>query len=327
MMISVIVPVYNVEKYLSECVKSICNQSYQDLEIILVDDGATDSSGELCDKLALEDNRIKVIHKQNGGLSDARNHGLEKVTGEFVCFIDSDDWIENETLERALNAVEKADVVIWGYYKDTVDENGMLISTSKHCSDALCNHSDGYKMLLQKNVLEQTGYAWNKLYRTEVLKTGGFQFEKGLSLIEDVVFNFPLFMQCKSIKYIDYLGTHYMQRPRTTLGSAYYPNRLEMKIRVAKLTKQLLLSFGASKEIANIHYGQNISVMLRSAIRIVASSNESYFVRRNNLKELLKTECCRQIRNNANPTTLKDKFVIAAAKMRFIDLLLMMGRR
>ena len=93
-LISVIVPVYNVESYLEKCVDSIRNQTYKNLEIILVDDGATDNSGVLCDKIAKKDDRIKVYHKENGGLSDARNYGVKKATGEFIGFVDSDDYID-----------------------------------------------------------------------------------------------------------------------------------------------------------------------------------------------------------------------------------------
>lgn len=326
-MVSVVVPVFNVEKYLESCVRSIQSQTFSDIEIILVDDGATDSSGRLCDELALKDSRIRVIHKPNGGLSDARNFGLAAARGEYICFIDSDDWIEAETLERAMNAIGEASVLIWGYYKDTVDENGTLLNRTKHGSNVICDHKDGYKHLLQKNVLEQTGYAWNKLYKVSSIRDGGFLFEKGISLVEDVLFNFPLFMKCDEIRYIDNIGSHYMQRPRTTLGSAYYPNRLELKLRVAELTKQLLLSYGASEEIAQAHYLQNISTMLRSAIRIVASGSEQYSVKRQNMIELLNSEKCREIVSIARPKDWKNRLVLAGAKMKLADLLLVLGRK
>ena len=105
--ISIIVPVYNVEKYLKKCIDSIVNQTYKNLEIILVDDGATDRSGEICDELAKLDNRIKVYHKKNGGLSDARNYGVERATGSYVGFVDSDDYIDAEMYEKLYEAITK----------------------------------------------------------------------------------------------------------------------------------------------------------------------------------------------------------------------------
>ena len=104
-LVSVIVPVYNVETYLEECIKSIVNQTYKNLELILIDDGSTDSSGEQCDSWAEIDNRIKVIHKENGGLSTARNAGLDVAKGEYICFIDSDDFVTENYLESFINAI------------------------------------------------------------------------------------------------------------------------------------------------------------------------------------------------------------------------------
>ncbi len=110
--ISVIIPVYNVEKYLNRCVESILNQTYRNLEIILIDDGSTDKSSQLCDFFSTKDSRIKVIHKKNGGLSSARNVGLDNATGEYVYFIDSDDWIANDTIEYLYETCKKYDADI-----------------------------------------------------------------------------------------------------------------------------------------------------------------------------------------------------------------------
>ena len=124
-LVSVIVPVYNVEKYLARCIQSVCGQSYQGLEIILVDDGSKDKSGVICDEYAEEDFRIVVIHKENGGLSDARNRGIESATGEYVLFLDGDDyWDDRKALERLVTRIRssKADVLNFSYkkyYEDT----------------------------------------------------------------------------------------------------------------------------------------------------------------------------------------------------------------
>ena len=122
-LVSIVVPVYNVEKYLERCVDSLINQTYKNIEIILVDDGATDNSGELCDKLLFKDSRIKVFHKLNGGLSDARNYGINQATGEYLLFVDSDDWVENEIVEKLYNSIEQnsADISVCGF-NDLVDD-------------------------------------------------------------------------------------------------------------------------------------------------------------------------------------------------------------
>ena len=116
-LISVIVPVYNVEKYLKKCVNSICNQTYENLEIILIDDGSTDNSGLICDELSCKDNRIVVIHQNNGGQATARNMGLSAAKGEFIGFVDSDDWIEPKLYETMLSIIQNHDIAICGHRK------------------------------------------------------------------------------------------------------------------------------------------------------------------------------------------------------------------
>ena len=118
-LISVIIPVYNVEKYLNRCVQSVCNQTYHNLEIILVDDGSTDNSGKLCDEWAVKDLRIKVIHKDNGGLSSARNIGLDNAKGEYIGYVDSDDWIDMEMYSYLWTILKsyQVDVAFCDFYR------------------------------------------------------------------------------------------------------------------------------------------------------------------------------------------------------------------
>lgn len=172
-LISVIVPVYNVEKYLQDCVESIINQTYKNLEIILVDDGATDTSGKLCDEFAIKDNRIKVIHKTNGGLSDARNAGLDVARGEYISFIDSDDWIAPDMYEKMMAAISEyeVDLCCAGRY-DVYDgtkfeglcprENGKITS------------SDFLKRML---IAEECDVSvWDKLFKKELFDGIRFPF-------------------------------------------------------------------------------------------------------------------------------------------------------
>lgn len=126
MLISVIVPVYNIEsEYLERCIRSICNQTYKNLEIILVDDGSNDGSGIICDKFAMEDSRIRVFHKENGGSSSARNLGIKEAKGEYIGFIDSDDYIEPDMYELLAGAVEKYNAPMAQISRDEIDETGM----------------------------------------------------------------------------------------------------------------------------------------------------------------------------------------------------------
>ena len=177
-MISVIVPVYNVEKYIRKCLDSIVNQTYRDLEIILVDDGSTDASGAICDEYAEKDIRIKVIHKENGGQSSARNLGLDIATGEYIGFVDSDDTIELETYHLLVSSMQGNDIVICGH--NVVYEE----KTETCCREESALDNAG----LWSEVFGRLNNAvWNKLYRRELLK--GIYFDARFAHGEDLLFN------------------------------------------------------------------------------------------------------------------------------------------
>lgn len=162
--ISIIVPVYNVEKYLDKCVNSIVNQTYKNLEIILVDDGATDNSPKMCDEWAKKDDRIKVIHKANGGLSDARNTGIKNATGDYLAFVDSDDYIESDIYEVLYKMIlrDNADLAMCSFKK--VDEQGNDIETKNNVIAEVI----GKKEFFERMMNDHSGFyvvAWNKLYK------------------------------------------------------------------------------------------------------------------------------------------------------------------
>ena len=165
--ISVIVPVYNVEQYLERCVESIINQTYKNLEIILVDDGSTDNSGKLCDELAKKDNRIKVIHKENGGLSDARNRGIEEAAANIVGFIDSDDYIDKDMYEVLFENLKKtgANLSMCGHY-DVF--NGIIPNQVENIEVKLLSPSQAIKMVMEAKILSVT--AVNKLYKKDLFR-------------------------------------------------------------------------------------------------------------------------------------------------------------
>ena len=174
-LISVIVPIYKVEEYLDRCVESIVNQTYKNLEIILVDDGSPDNCPQMCDFWAEKDSRIKVVHKENGGLSDARNAGMPFAIGDVVSFIDSDDWVELDMFEKMLSRMQKdnSDIVSCGV--KWVEEDGTVIrDVTVNANEVLDTHS-AMKELINDNKFKQ--HVWNKLYKYELIK--GIPFEKG----------------------------------------------------------------------------------------------------------------------------------------------------
>lgn len=195
MVISVIVPIYKVEKYLRHCVESIRQQTYKDLEIILVDDGSPDKCPQICDEFASIDNRIKVIHKENGGASSARNAGLDAATGDYIAFVDGDDFIREKMYEVLLNKIceSDADMVICSY--DKVDEDGSRVPNQSPLRDELL---ESYE-LLQKIPNAKGWYyitLWNRLHKKEIFRN--LRFQEGITHEDDAIAH-RIAMACRKI--------------------------------------------------------------------------------------------------------------------------------
>jgi len=190
--ISVIVPVYNVEQYLERCAESIINQTYKNVEIILVDDGSTDNSGKLCDELAKKDERIKVIHKENGGVSEARNIGIDSATGEYVIFIDSDDYINEEMLSELYSQIKKenADVSVCGVMN--VYENNHTPQARNINEYLILNNEEFLREYLKGERVP--GGIWNKLIKASIAKTIKFPVGR---IYEDAYYHYELIKLAK----------------------------------------------------------------------------------------------------------------------------------
>lgn len=214
--ISVIVPAYNCRKYLRKCVYSIVGQEYENLEIILVDDGSSDGTGEICDALSNEDVRIRVIHQKNQGVSVARNVGIQMATGQYITFVDSDDYLmESSIYTEAVNILEtnNIDVVAWLWQYEDVNGN-MLVSKDK-ITGVNYGMQSGYHFLRS---LYQSSYSngivvsvWNKLYRSEIVKNSGFP----LIYAEDDMWSVRILTQISEIYVMEKFGYVYKENSKS----------------------------------------------------------------------------------------------------------------
>lgn len=221
--ISVIVPVYKVEKYLERCVRSLCNQTYENLEIILVDDGSPDDSGKICDTLAKLDERITVIHKKNGGLSDARNVGIQCATGEYLAFIDSDDWYDPKILEVLYflcenNQAEIAECSYRSIYKD-------FVVSETSCSGAVMEFTPVQAIESNLDWKYCKPVAWNKLYRKDIV--GEIKYPVG-KLHEDEFTTHLFYLAAKKIMYVDIAMVNYERRNLNSITANFKPKNLEV---------------------------------------------------------------------------------------------------
>lgn len=187
--ISVIVPVYNVEQYLPRCIDSILVQTFTDFELLLIDDGSTDNSGKICDEYAKKDNRIRVFHKENGGVSSARNLGLDNIRGEFVNFVDSDDWLEKDCFFILMEDKYIADLTFFGCNLQFTDGSKTTHSpTSFYSSDKNRIEEQLGKLKHNPQSFEYLGYTWNKLFKKEMIDRYRLLFVLNLTFREDELF-------------------------------------------------------------------------------------------------------------------------------------------
>ena len=223
--ISVIVPVYKVEPYLRQCVESIMNQTYSYLEIILVDDGSPDNCGAICDEYARKDSRIRVIHKENGGLSDARNAGLDIAAGDYIGFVDSDDWIEPQMYEKLLELLLKygADMAFGGVADDVVsDGKAQTVKVSDYGNAPFSED----KLSAMCQYFQGSWAAWDKLYRRKLFD--GIRFPVG-EINEDEAIVLRLLDRCERVCYTNKVCYHYLKHTdgNSITSSAFSAKKLD----------------------------------------------------------------------------------------------------
>lgn len=235
-MVSVIVPVYNVKPYLRKCLDSVVGQTYRNLEILIVDDGSTDGSGSICDEYTSDDNRVRVIHQINKGLSEARNSGIDIATGEYILFVDGDDWIEPSTVECLLQACveNEADVSCCGHYKEFVDR-----TTAQPLVTELKIY-EGDEIVISAMKGSFAHYAWEKLWKRELFDT--CRFPPGMQF-EDIATTWKVFLRCHKVVCIPDVLFHYIYR-KDSIGNT-------------KTMKNLADRWIAFKERYNVMAGKN----------------------------------------------------------------------
>ncbi len=222
-LISVVVPVYNVENYLKRCITSIINQTYKNLEIILVDDGSTDGSSEICDKFSLKESRIKVVHKNNGGLSDARNVGIEIATGKYITFIDSDDYVLKDYVEYLYNLIKKYNTKIAICSYSVFTDKGKIIDYGKKYREEKLNKIQTFSRMLNEKGFSVS--AWGKLYDTTLFKK--IRYPKN-RICEDNGTTYKLIDQVENIIYGNKSKYFYLKRQGSIMLSEFNEKKLDM---------------------------------------------------------------------------------------------------
>lgn len=278
-MVSIIVPVYNAEQYLIDCVRSLIGQTYEKIEIILIDDGSTDRSSEICDMCIGLDSRIKVYHQKNKGVSSARNFGIDVAKGDFVCFVDADDLIRSRMIEILLEGLieENTDIAVCGYTAVTdrkrFIENSITPSKEKNFR---LNSEEALKALFETNV---AGFLWNKIYRIGMLKSE--KLNENLRICEDLEYNFRLiYKQKATLCYIEtqlygYYNNNFSTSKMNLVGKDHV-----MVFEPAYDTMISLVQDNKDKEMQVFVSNKKTGMELLSFLNLYQVSQEAYYLYR-----------------------------------------------
>ncbi len=249
-LISVIVPIYNVEKYLCKCIDSIISQTYNNIEIVLVDDGSTDNSGEMADDYARKDRRIIVIHKENGGLSSARNEGIKRSKGEWLAFVDSDDYIDDNFINSLYNAVcnNNADMATCNLRPFSND--GLHLKKTPHFPHGCLSGTDAVNDMLKNR---RPAYIWLSLYRRNLFAKNNISFPDGRNY-EDISTKIKLLYSANKVVFIDKNLYYYLMRRDSITGEKFTPKRYDDYMFAINDARECLSKMNRGKGAKYIEY-------------------------------------------------------------------------
>lgn len=273
MNISIIVPVYNVEKYLNRCLDSIINQSFNDFELILINDGSTDKSGIICDKYAQIDKRVRVIHKKNEGVSLTRNLGISIAKGDYITFIDSDDWIEQDFLKKAIEYIKENNVsiLITGF---VFENNKKIFNIFNGKKDEIILNNEIKKEFLKQNKFSWTVY--DKFFKKEIIKK--YKFDSRFKIGEDMLFCWQMFKNIEKIGYLPLYKYHYDISASQTMTSDFSLKWFD-GIKVKKMIY---------KDVKNISRELELLARIVYIVEMVVLSKKAIMSNRNGVERLIK---------------------------------------
>lgn len=329
---SLILPVYNVEKYVKRCVNSLLRQEYTDYEIILVDDGSTDSSGSICDKLADKNNNIFAYHKENGGLSDARNYGMDRAKGNYILFIDSDDWVDEKLLISLHNHLNKSNVDILkfgfqkmqeGNYKNTFFSYFNIgVYDRRQIEETILPYTIGPKRLFcyEQNACKSV---WSHVYSLNFLRENNIRFVPEREILnEDYLFNLHTLLYAKSLEVTHYILYYYDYR-EGSLSKRYITNEFERKLKLHREYKLLLERNGLFERYETPYYSECVDGFYACISNECCCWNETSKYAVQNIKKILNCKECeisllKCKRSNMN---LKGKVIYWLMRLKFAYLM------
>lgn len=318
-LISIIVPVYNVAPYLEKCLESLKNQTYANLEVLCVDDGSADGSGDILDRFAEEDDRFRVFHQENCGTGAARNKALRHARGAYIGFVDPDDWIEPQMFEQLYRTLKKTqtDVVTCGYYMDEGEESISVQNIKKVCEDVMPT-KDFLKYIYQRDCYKGVaGYLWTRLFRAEVLQGGSGKepifFDETLIPGQDVYFIAESCVRAKTMVYLPTPLYHYVQRSTSVMHQPERRLKNMSSCKAYELSIDLFEKEAISAKVVDLlkrFYVYHASLLLKIAYQV--NDEEKIQI----LKSMIRKYMMAYIRTNlAHPSRIIEVLKLLYRKM------------
>lgn len=332
-LVTIIVPVYNVEKYLRECVDSLINQTYRHIEIILVDDGSTDKSGTICDNYAVLDDRIKVIHKQNEGLGFARNTGLKAAQGKLVTFIDSDDKADEDLIEKLTKGISKSecDTCIGGFKR--ISEDGTVCYEEQY-DDTIFSGESVYNELFARMLGSAPNKhdairmsVWNVMYSMDIIRKHKVEFPSERKLIsEDIIWDSEYYKYSKRAMVIGSTAYNYRITPGS-LTKKYKPDMLEKICVLYSEMRSRLVNDKNKIERLQRQFFVNLRACIKQEQKSV--SNKSGVEIRNSIKEIVNNQVVHTISEEYSTVIhqRKQKLFVLAIKYKCVMLLYLLNKK
>ncbi len=311
--ISVIVPVYNVETYLRKCIDSILSQSYKDFELLLINDGSVDRSGVICDEYALLDSRVRVFHKDNGGVSSARNLGLDNAKGKWIAFVDSDDMVKDLYLLNMISHANKYKVDLVISYAEIQFLNGRKVK-EKYPSNLV---EDDFSTLFLNNELYWHTSPWSKLFKANMCSE--LRFIEGMHIGEDLVFLYSYMLKCKSIFVSS--DTDYIYNYENQGSLTKRVNTLEAELFSLEKISNIVFELMEKKHLKTNKVKDKLDWIISSSIwRVLNSLYNNSQITSNERVMLIKKMRVDKYIKNVSPSTLKENFLIILLRYKFFKL-------
>lgn len=308
-LVSVIIPIYNVEAFLSQCLDSVIAQTYTNLEIILVNDGSPDNSAAICKEYAEKDSRIVYIKQNNAGLSAARNHGMRLAKGDYILFLDSDDYLSNDCIQCLINSAFKGYLPIIGFEIDFSDKGEIV---TPHQSYGTYSSVKDFLQDFHKYFATKSNFAWGKLYRADVIRDNKLAFSEGVSLVEDILFNIQYYKCCCcGVELLSLNGYYYRQHGSGTLSKKFNPKMFEWNELGYSSIRDCLKEYNVMTDANRDHFYNNVFGNLLYSIGLLIRSDKfSDSEKTNVIKKYISTELAKEVFMYSTPVSLESRLAL-----------------